>query len=77
MKITIESTEQMHELLVDRAKVPARLWQGKTESGIPVHCFVTLIAAPQSEDLGQFERELRAHAPPREAFKSIPFRMVL
>lgn len=38
MKITIESSNKIVEL----NGVPARIWEGQIESGIKVHCFVTL-----------------------------------
>src|SRR5208283_504827 len=40
MKITIENTTILAEL----NGVPARVWEGKTESGIPVICWITRIA---------------------------------
>ncbi len=42
MTITISSTDRVVEIETDdgRAKVPARVWEGKTESGIPVFCLV-------------------------------------
>ena len=54
MKITIESTEKivwldLRETAHSKVEVPARVWEGITESGIPVHCFITRIA-PTVED---------------------------
>jgi len=40
MKIEIESTEK----IVAFNGVKARIWEGRTASGIPVHCYVTRIA---------------------------------
>jgi len=37
MIINIESTIKIVEL----NGAPARVWEGKTESGISVHCFIT------------------------------------
>lgn len=54
MTITITSTDK----LVALDGVPARIWEGTTESGIPVHCFVTRIAVARDADASQFEREL-------------------
>lgn len=42
MKITLESTSKIVEL----NGVPARVWEGKSESGIPCHAFITRIAVP-------------------------------
>ena len=60
MKITIESTSK----IVSVNGVQARIWEGHTESGIPVHCFVTRIACPVQEDATQFEAELLAQRAP-------------
>lgn len=57
MKITIQNTDKVVEL----NGVPARVWEGETESGVPVICHVSLIS-PQTHDQdanAQFERELR------------------
>lgn len=77
MKITIESTKQVVTLTIDGATVPARLWEGRTESGIPVVCFVTLIRAPHDEDLREFERELEEHRAPSPETRAIPLRFVM
>jgi len=73
MKITIESTEK----LVTLNGVPARVWQGQTESGIPVHCFVTRVAVARDQDCSQFERELQEHAAPRPEVAAIDPRFIL
>lgn len=73
MKITIESTSKTVEL----NGVPARIWEGTTESGIKVHCFVTRIAAPADADLSQFDRELQEHAAPSNAMCVYPLRMLI
>lgn len=46
MTITIKSTTKMVEL----NGVPARIWEGETESGIPVHCYITRIAHHKDYD---------------------------
>lgn len=73
MKITIESTSKIVEL----NGVPARVWEGKTESGIPVHCYVTRIAVERDQDGSEFERELQEHRAPSAAIEAIPLRMIL
>lgn len=77
MKIVIESTTKMVTLIVDGSPVPARIWEGQTESGVPVYCYVTLIAAPAKEDLAQFERELKEWRAPSAEAEAIPLRMIL
>ena len=59
------------------AAVGARIWEGHTESGIPVHCFVTRIAVPNSSDHSEFERELQEHAPPSADVQAIPLHLIL
>ncbi len=74
MKLIIESTTKMVEL----NGVPARLWEGHTESGIEVHCFITRVAAHKDADLRQFERELAEQKPPTAKLDGIyPLRMIL
>lgn len=73
MKITIESTTKIVEL----NRVPARIWEGHTESGIPVHCYVTRIAVHESQDCSEFERELEEHRKPSVEVEAIPLRMII
>lgn len=74
MKITIESTSK----LVQLNGVPARIWEGKTESGIPVHCFITRIAAPLEEDQTEFLQQLQEHkAPSPEIARSYDYRYLI
>lgn len=61
MKITIKSTNKIVEL----NGVPARVWEGQTESGIKVHCFVTRIDIDHDELRAyEFEKELHETTPP-------------
>ena len=75
MTITVTSTDKTVEL----NGVPARIWEGKTESGIPVHCFITRIAVHKDLDASQFERELsEQHAPvSAEISRAYPMRLIL
>lgn len=73
MKITIESTTKF----VTVNGVPARIWEGVTEGGVGVTCFITRIAANKDADLAQFEKELlECRMPSREA-EAWPVRMIL
>ena len=49
MKITIESTTK----LVAVNGVPARIWEGHTEGGVPLHCYVTRLGI-EKEDSAAF-----------------------
>lgn len=76
MKIKIESTTKV----VTVNGLPARVWEGQTESGIPVHCYVTRIAVPEgrkTEEYQEFERELQEQKKPSAQVEAIPLRMIL
>ncbi len=73
MKIQIESTTK----IVSLNGVPARIWEGHTESAIPVHCYVTRIAVANDQPHEQFERELEEHAAPSADVAAIPLRLIL
>lgn len=78
MKITLESTTKIVELQTSTGSVPARIWEGTTESGIAVHAFVTRIAVHKDLDQAQFERELQEQrAPCRLIDGTYPARIVL
>lgn len=76
MRIEIESTTK----IVEFNGVPARLWEGKTDAGIPVHCFITRIAVDKDDEAAnaEFGRELAECKPPTPAVDAAyPARMVL
>lgn len=84
MKITIENTTKIVTLVVNGEDVPARIWQGETESGIPVQCFITRIAPeipttdPNIDALtAEFERDLKRQHDPRVTVQAIPLRMFI
>lgn len=78
MKITLESTSKIIDIATPGGgSVPARIWEGTTESGIPVHCYVTRIAAPAAYDQNEFLRELQEHRAPSADVAAIPLRLVL
>ncbi len=73
MKLTIENTTKIVEL----DGVPARVWEGHSESGIPVHCYVVRVGVAEDQDRAQFERELTETRPPSPAVEAIPLRLIL
>lgn len=78
MKITVESTTKLVLLNTGDGKpVPARIWEGHTDSGIPVHVYITRIAVDRTEDTSQFERELVEQRAPSAAIEAFPSRLVL
>jgi hypothetical protein len=75
MRIQIESTTK----IVTLDGVQMRVWEGATESGIPVICMVARVAVENSrppEDHAQFERELQEMKPPSAAAEWFPHRMI-
>lgn len=78
MRVTLESTTRIVHVETPAGTVPARVWEGTTESGIKVYAMVTRIAAHAGENLADFERELQQCAPPSPVIDQVwPARMVL
>ena len=79
MKLSIESTNHMTTIEVPGGgSVPARIWEGHTESGIPVVCLITRVAVHKEHDTAQFERELaEQRAPSQAGIEAIPLRLIL
>ena len=84
MRITLDSTDKIVELTIEGKRIPARIWQGMTTSGIPVHAYITRIVPevhktdPDIDNkTAQFERELQRCVDPRPAIEAIPMRMIL
>lgn len=73
MKITVTSTER----IVTLNGVQARIWEGETSSGIPVHCFITRIGVDEKENRKQFEKELQECTPPSTAMQSYPISLII
>lgn len=78
MKVTLESTSKIVDLVVGQGDpTPARLWEGTTESGIPVIAFVTRILTSVDADQTQFQTELQEQRPASEFASAIPMRLIL
>jgi acyl-CoA hydrolase len=73
MILTIHNTSKVVEV----NGVPARIWEGQTDTGIKVHCYVTRVAVHQDEDCSQFERELAEQRAPSAVVEAIPLRLIL
>jgi len=73
MRITIESTTKT----VFFNGIEARIWEGKTDTGIPCHVYVTRIAVDRDEDSSEFDRELQEHRSPSAEIAAIPMRLIL
>jgi hypothetical protein len=78
MTITIHSTEHLTMIENSTGSLPARLWEGETSSGTPVHCYITRIAPTIPKDdprQAEFMKELQEQRPP--TVPGIPLRMIL
>lgn len=76
MKITIESTTK----IIEFNGLPARVWEGTTESGIRVHSYITRVAISKDEPekvLALFRSELSEQRAPSPEVEAIPLRMIL
>lgn len=77
MKIILENTSKIVELVVNGTAIPARIWEGKTESGIACHAFITRVGVDKNEDNSQFEAELKEERAPSADVATYPLRMIL
>jgi hypothetical protein len=84
MKITLESTPQVVELeTVGGESIAARIWEGTTDTGTPVVCFIARISPAIAEKdltpavLEEFGSQLRECRTPTAAVQSIPLRLIL
>lgn len=79
MKLIIESTTKVVELNKNGSQMIARIWEGHTESGIPVHCYITRVAVANDKvlDHPQFEQELKEQRTPSAEVAAIPLRLIL
>lgn len=61
MKLSLESTDQIAQIEIDGASLPARIWKGTNERGTECLAFITRLAVPESappDAHRQFAREL-------------------
>ena len=83
MKVQLESTTKIVELVINGVTVPARLWEGETEGGVPCFALITRIApaikTPEltAASVAEFERDLKEQRQPSPAMQSFPLRMIL
>jgi hypothetical protein len=77
MKVELESTSKIVEIVIKGRAVPARIWEGWTASNIPVHAYITRIAVSLESDQSEFERELTECRPPSDTIAALPTRIIL
>ena len=82
MKITIVSTDKIVILKPGELEsgIPARVWEGKTNTGIKVVCFIPRIGhnedAPSSV-VAEFTKELQECKKPSPEVAAIPMRLII
>lgn len=77
MEMKLRSTTKLVEVVVDGVAVPARIWEGETSSGVPVHAYVTRVAVHRDHDASELERDLQEHDAPSPDVQAIPLRLIL
>lgn len=77
MRVHLESTTKVVTIESGSRPVPARVWEGHTESGIKVTAFITRIAVDRDHDTSQFEAELVECRSPSAHIEAWPNRLVL
>lgn len=77
MKVQLESTSK----IVTLDGVEHRIWEGETESGVPVFAFISRIGPsvknPDQATCAEFERDLQEVRPPSPEVAAFPMRMIL
>lgn len=73
MKVTLTNTTK----IVDLDGIPARIWEGETESGIKIHAFITRVAMNKDEDYSEFEKELQECTEPSADIQVYPSSLIL
>jgi hypothetical protein len=76
MTITIDSTTK----IVEMDGVPCRVWEGETDSGIKVHCYIARVAIDinsPANHVAQFEKELKQRKAPSAVIEALPMRLML
>jgi hypothetical protein len=77
MHLHIEPTDRVVELVNGDAVMPARVWEGQTDNGIPVICWITRVAAERARDLSELDAALAEQRPPSAGALEFPRRMIL
>lgn len=73
MKAMLESTTKM----VYVNGIQARIWEGRTDSGVPFHAFIVRVGVLRDADDVQFAAELQEMKAPSPEIESYPMRMIL
>jgi len=80
MKATIYSTKKIVMIKPSPLSdgVPARVWEGETESGIKIHCYITRVAIDIDEPRAdEFSAELEECRAPSVEVSNLPLSLIL
>lgn len=77
MEVQLTSTTKIVQLVIDGARVPARVWEGTTANGVRCHAYITRIAVHNELDASEFERDLQEHKAPSPEVQAFPLSMIL
>lgn len=79
MKATMESTDRIVPVRTgDGRTVRVRVWEGKTERGVPFVAYIAMIQCAVEHDQAELERDLEEHKPPTaETLRAIDARFIL
>jgi hypothetical protein len=77
MKVTLQPTSKIVSLLVEGCRVPARIWEGVTGTGIPVHAYMIRISSRSDADASELAAELEEQLAPSAEVEAIPLRLIL
>ncbi|MBV8971214.1 MAG: hypothetical protein JO290_02865 [Sphingomonadaceae bacterium] len=77
MKMTLESTDQVVEVRVAGTIVPARVWEGTTERGVPVQALITRVAVAGDADHFEFDADLIPCRSKPPSLRAFPIRLIL
>jgi hypothetical protein len=77
VKITVESTSKIVEVMDGGDAIRCRVWEGESESGVRIYCLIARVAANSEQDLSQFDAELKETREPSPEIRAIPLRLIL
>lgn len=73
MKITIESTTKV--IFINN--IATRIWEGETEDGTKIHCYISQIAANENVNVAKFYNDISNSKTPSPEVEAIPMEITL
>jgi hypothetical protein len=77
MRVTLENTDKIVELIIDGHAVAARIWEGHTQNGIACHAYIIRIAVHENDNAEEFDRALQEQRRATPEIAALPTRLVL